>query len=183
SGLGEVLGKYWDHHGLIRMKYDGDGTPLPNLAKKSNLHEWNEMGKHFFERRQYEQAIFCFEKGENEEGRKLANAYLLRQVARDSIHDSDNDIIKSNFIAAAKSFKKCSRPIQAASCYQDIEMHKEAGDVYYEWNIFESAGNCYVKCKEWKKAGECYEKSKKYVEAVIAYKNGGYYDIVVDLMQ
>ncbi|CAG8555633.1 6929_t:CDS:10 [Cetraspora pellucida] len=179
--LGEPIWKYWNHYGLVRTKNDGD--PLPNLAKKSNLHEWNEMGKHFFERRQYEQAIFCFEKSENEEGRKLANAYLLRQVARDSILDSDNNTVKLNFIEAANSFKKCSRPIQAAACYQDIEMHKEAGDIYYQWDIFESAAECYVKCKEWQKAGECYEKAKKYADAVTAYKNGGYYNTVVDLMQ
>ncbi|CAG8599278.1 1529_t:CDS:10, partial [Racocetra fulgida] len=106
-----------------------------------------------------------------------------QKVARDSIHDFDNDTIRSNFIKAAKSFKECSRPIQAASCYQDIEMYKEAGDIYYESNIFESAADCYFKCEEWGKAGECYKKANKYAEAVTAYKNGGYYDIVIDLMQ
>ncbi|CAG8831602.1 12643_t:CDS:2, partial [Racocetra persica] len=30
----EPIWKYWDHHGLIRTKHDGDGTSLPNLAKK-----------------------------------------------------------------------------------------------------------------------------------------------------
>ncbi|CAG8450090.1 7512_t:CDS:10 [Dentiscutata heterogama] len=183
SRLSEPIWKYWDHHGLVKGKCDGDGTPFPNLAKESDVKEWNRKGRQYFGQRQYEQAIFCFEKSKNMEGLNLANAYLLRQVARASIHDSDETTVKSNFIKAAESFKKCSRPVQAASCYQDIGMHEEAGDVYADWEIFESAADCYFKGKSWKKAGSNYEKVKKYAEAVTAYKNGGYYDTVVDLMQ
>ncbi|CAG8567860.1 13873_t:CDS:10 [Dentiscutata erythropus] len=183
TGLSEPIWKYWDHHGLVKEKWNGDETPFPILAKKSGINEWNRKGRQYFGQRQYEQAIFCFEKSKNMEGLNLANAYLLRQVARASIHDSDEAIVKSNFIKAAESFNKCSRPVQAASCYQDIGMHEEAGDVYANWEIFESAADCYFKGKSWKKAGSNYEKVKKYAEAVTAYKNGGYYDTVVDLMQ
>jgi len=62
--------------------------------------------------------MFCFEKSENEEYRKLSDAYYLRQVANNSIDDADNDTIKSNFICAAEAFIECSRPKQAALCYQ-----------------------------------------------------------------
>lgn len=51
----------------------------------------------------------------NEERRKLANAYHLQQIAKD---DSDVNTIKSNFDKAIKAFKECSRPGQAALCYQ-----------------------------------------------------------------
>jgi len=183
SELSNPIWEYWDHRGLIKVKRNGDGTPFPNLAKKSSVFEWNKKGRQYFGQRQYEQAIYCFEKSRNVELLNLSNAYLLRQVARSSIHDSSNDIVKLNFIKAAESFQKCSRPNQAASCYQDIGMYEKAGDVYVEWEIFESAADCYFKAKIWKKAGLYYEKVKKYSEAVVAYKNGEFYDTVVDLMQ
>ena len=48
----------------------------------------------------------------------MANAYRLQQIARSSVNSSDVATVKQNFIAAAEAFKKCSRPIQEASCYE-----------------------------------------------------------------
>ncbi|CAG8607873.1 45495_t:CDS:10 [Gigaspora margarita] len=183
SELNNPIWEYWDHRGLIKVQRNGDGAPFPNLAKKSSFYEWNNKGRQYFGQRQYEQAIYCFEKSGNVELFNLSNAYLLRQVARASIYDSNHDTVKLNFIKAAESFQKCSRPNQAASCYQDIGMYEKAGDVYVEWEMYESAADCYFKGKIWEKAGQYYKKVKKYSKAVIAYKNGEMYDVVVDLMQ
>ncbi|RIA86623.1 hypothetical protein C1645_325835 [Glomus cerebriforme] len=175
---------YWDHHGLVKViRNMNEISTFPTLAKKSSSHEWNRRGRKFFEHQQYEQAIFCFEKSGSEEFHKIANAYRLQQIARASVNDSDEITIKSNFIRAAQAFKKCSRPIQAVSCYQDIDMYDEAGNVYAEWKMFEPAAHCYRKAKIWHKSGKYFEKVKKYRDAALAYLDGGYYEIAVNLIQ
>ncbi|CAB4422233.1 unnamed protein product [Rhizophagus irregularis] len=176
------LKMYWERLGLIKVTQSVDEI-ISTLAKKSNSDEWDQQGKNFFEQRQYEQAIFCFEKSGNKKSRELANAYYLQQIAKDSTNDSDDDTIKSNFICAAEAFEKCSRPNQAASCYQDISMYKEAGDVYVKWNMFDPAARCYNKASMWYEAGKYFEKAKNYTDAVVAYKNDNRYEKVIELMR
>ncbi|CAB5211870.1 unnamed protein product [Rhizophagus irregularis] len=176
------LKMYWERLGLIKVTQSVDEI-ISTLAKKSNSDEWDQQGKNFFEQRQYEQAIFCFEKSGNKKSRELANAYYLQQIAKDSTNDSDDDTIKSNFICAAEAFVKCSRPNQAASCYQDISMYKEAGDVYVKWNMFDPAARCYNKASMWYEAGKYFEKAKNYTDAVVAYKNDNRYEKVIELMR
>ncbi|GES72918.1 hypothetical protein RCL_jg15567.t2 [Rhizophagus clarus] len=174
--------KYWKHHGLIKECQSMDEIILSTLAKKSDSREWNKQGIEFFEQRQYEQAIFCFEKSGNEESRKLANAYYLRQIAKESINDSDEEDIKSKFICAAIAFNRCSRPTQAALCYQDISMYKEAGDVYAKHDMFEPAARNYIKANMWHDAGKCFEKATKYDDAALAFKDGRLYEIAANFI-
>ncbi|CAG8547507.1 18433_t:CDS:10 [Acaulospora morrowiae] len=175
---------YWMHHGLVRVVSSiKEINTLPTLAKKSSSQEWNRQGKKFFERRQYELAITCFEKSGNEKRKKLASAYLLQQNARNSVNDSDEATVKSNFKLAAQAFNECSRPIQEASCYQDIKMYKEAGDVYKNWDMFELAARSYIKGNKWHEAGDCFAKAKMYNEATVSYKDGKLYEIAVNFME
>ncbi|RGB26058.1 hypothetical protein C1646_722168, partial [Rhizophagus diaphanus] len=175
----EPILKYWKRY-IKREKVDKN--LLSSLAEESDPREWDEHGKDFFEQRQYEQAIFCFEKSGNEECRKLANAYYLRQIALDSINDSNDDDVKSNFICAAIAFKKCSRPSMSALCYQDVSMYEHAGDVFAEYGMFESAARNYLKASKWKKAGDNFEKAEKYDDAALAYKDGRLYKIAADFI-
>ncbi|CAJ0765167.1 16334_t:CDS:1, partial [Entrophospora sp. SA101] len=83
----EPICKYWKHHGLINvivnenendtlstLDEEGSGSPyqchskqakiaLSNLAekKKSSTDEWDQQGKIFFERQQYDLVKFAFE--------------------------------------------------------------------------------------------------------------------------
>ncbi|CAG8521931.1 10761_t:CDS:2, partial [Racocetra fulgida] len=131
---------YWERQGLVKVVGSKEEiSTLPTLAKKSSSHEWNKRGKEFFEQKQFDQAILCFEKSGNEPHRKLANAWLLKQEAEDSINSSDRVTVKSLFIRAALAFKDCSKPVQAATCYRNAEKYKEAGDIYCEWNMYTEA--------------------------------------------
>ncbi|CAB4488006.1 unnamed protein product [Rhizophagus irregularis] len=148
-------------------------TFFSNLAKKSSPDEWDQKGRDYFEKQQYEQAIFGFTKSGNEKDRKLAYAYRLRQIARDSRDDDFNeDTIKSNFTNAARAFQECSRPDEAAKCYQKIGMYKDAGDIYAEDKNFESAAYSYLKAYMYLEAGKYFEKVEKYDDAAFAYKDG-----------
>ncbi|CAG8553834.1 5171_t:CDS:10 [Ambispora gerdemannii] len=180
----EPICKYWEQDGLVKVvRSGGKINTLPTLAKKSSAAEWKRKGKKFFELRQYEQAIFCFEKSGDNEILKLSVAYHLQQIARASINDSDWNIVTSNFNRAAEAFQKCSRPIQSASCYEDINMYEKAAKVYVEWNMFEHAARCYLKVPNFENAGMYFEKSNKYTEAVVAYKDGRRYEKIINLMQ
>jgi len=62
-------------------------------------------------------------------------------------------------------------------------MYEAAGKIYAECDKFEDAARCFFDAKIWHTAGEYYERVKKYTKAAEAYTNGGYCDIVIDLMQ
>ncbi|GBB97473.1 hypothetical protein RclHR1_00030030 [Rhizophagus clarus] len=171
--------EYWKQ--LVK-KQKVDEEALLALAKKSDSREWDEQGKDFFEQRQYEQAKDYFEISGNRERYKLANAYHLRQIARDSINDSNDDTIKSNFNVAAVAFKECSRPNMAILCYQEVSMYKEAGDIYAEQHMFEYAAQNYRMASMWYEAGEYFEKAKKYDNAALAYEDGRLYEIAADFI-
>ncbi|CAB4422447.1 unnamed protein product [Rhizophagus irregularis] len=109
-------------------------SPAQRKWRKSSPDEWNRKGRDYFEQRQYEQAIFCFIKSGNEESRKLSYAYYLRQIARDSKDDSNDDTIKFNFISAAIAFQECSRPDEAAKCYQ-VEKYDDAAFAYRDGDL------------------------------------------------
>ncbi|RHZ88684.1 hypothetical protein Glove_21g290 [Diversispora epigaea] len=158
SEYSESMQTYWKYNKLVKVRPSEELYTFSSLAKKSSPHDWCIQGKIFFEQQQYEQAIFCFEKSGNERLRKLADAYNKQEIARDSVYDSDEDTIKSNFKSAAKAFIDCSRPAKAALCYKEIRMWQEAGDNFLE--------------------------AKKYNEAILAYKeDGSLYPIIIELMQ
>ncbi|CAG8491849.1 5685_t:CDS:10 [Ambispora gerdemannii] len=184
----EPICRYWEHHGLVKVnrsedREEKDSFPkddkkssstewkafFSKIAKKSSLAEWNREGKKFFEMRQYEQAIFCFEKSKNCKNRKLAEAYHLRKIARASIYDSDRNTVISNFYRAADAFRECYRLMQVASCYEDIDMYEKAAEVYLEQNMFEHAAHCYLKVPNFENAGKYFKKANKYTEAAGAY--------------
>ncbi|CAG8536872.1 991_t:CDS:10, partial [Racocetra fulgida] len=111
---GEPIWKYWDHHGLIRTKYEEDGTSLPNLAKKSNLHEWNETGKHFFERRQYKQDIGMYKE------------------AGDIYYESNS------FESAADCYSKCDEWEKAGESYKKANKYVEAVNAYKNGGYYDN---------------------------------------------
>ncbi|CAG8502109.1 4772_t:CDS:10 [Ambispora gerdemannii] len=178
----EPICKYWEHHGLVKVIQNEDEIIFPELAKQSSPAEWNREGKKYFELRQYNQAIFCFKKGKNPESRRLAKAYYLQQIARDSIN-SDLATVISNFNRAGDAFRKCARLAQAVSCYENTDMYEKTAKIYIELNKFESAAHCYLKIPDFETAGKWFEKANKYTEAVVAYKDGRCYENVINLME
>ena len=62
-------------------------------------------------------------------------------------------------------------------------MDEKAGEVYVRWGMYEDAAHCYLKAKVYDKAGENFELVSKYTDAVVAYKDGGFYEKVIDLIQ
>ncbi|CAG8532736.1 4901_t:CDS:10 [Ambispora leptoticha] len=180
----EPICKYWERNGLVKVIHSEDETnSFPTLARTSSSAEWNREGNKFFESRKYKQAIFCYEKSGNDEKLARAKAYHLRQKARASINDSDWDTVILNFYRAADAFRECSRPIQEASCYEDINMYEKAAEIYLGGSMFEHAACCYLKISNFEYAGKYFEMASKYTEAVLAYKDGRYYENVLNLMQ
>ncbi|CAG8552607.1 4844_t:CDS:10 [Diversispora eburnea] len=180
----EPIQMHWEEKNLVKVVRDKRSLPnTTKSAKSSNPQEWDQKGKIFLERQQYDQAIFCFEKSKNENLRKVAEAYSLQQDARASIYDTDENKVKDKFIRAACAFEKCFRYHQAVSCYQDIEMHKAAGKVYTSRGMFESAARYFKANNKYYEAGKNFERAKKYINAIVAYKECGSYETAISLMK
>ncbi len=62
-------------------------------------------------------------------------------------------------------------------------MYREAGDRYIKSHMFEHTTRCYLKLKMWYKVAVYFEKGKRYDNTAIAYKDNGFYELVIDLIQ
>ncbi|RUP51887.1 hypothetical protein BC936DRAFT_144875 [Jimgerdemannia flammicorona] len=155
SGSSEPMKEVWLSNGLVKIVSKGD--ELPSLGTKSSSDEWDKQGRNLFERKQYEHAVFCFTKSNNQKARELSEAYMLRDKARRLVSQSASQgDVKDAFVKAALAFGKAQRPLHAAECYQDVEM-------YYE-------------------AGQCFERAKRFQQAVLIFKTGGHFDEAVDIL-
>ncbi|CAG8482154.1 10326_t:CDS:10 [Paraglomus occultum] len=177
--------EYWERLGLINRVQQMDKIDLQVLARQSDDIEWNRKGDEFFEQKKFVQAAFCYEKGKNKKGQKLANAHNLwqeaRELARTSINDSNEDTVRERFKSAADAFNKCDKPTEEASCYEDFEMFKEAGDVYARNNMNCLAANRYYQANMWDEAGNHFEKANKYIRAADAYENSRNYYAIFEM--
>ncbi|RHZ77053.1 hypothetical protein Glove_186g78 [Diversispora epigaea] len=183
----EPIQMYWENKNLVKVVWNENEIPsLSNTTKStksSSPQEWDQKGKDFLERQQYDQAIVCFEKSKNENMRKVAEAYSLEQDARASIYDTDENKVRDKFKCAARAFETCFRYHQAVSCYQDVGLHNEASKVYTSRGMFEFAARYFKTNNMYDEAGKNFEKAKKYIDAIVAYKEGGSYEMAISLVK
>ncbi|RUS26279.1 hypothetical protein BC938DRAFT_470981 [Jimgerdemannia flammicorona] len=140
----EPMKKVWLSNGLVKVVNKSD--ELLFLGTKSSDAEWDKQGRNLFERQQYEHAVFCFTKSNNQAARELSEAYMLLDNARRLVSQ----------LAGQNDIKDAFRPSGAADCYQFVKMYREAG--------------------------QRFKRAMMLQQAVLAFKAGGYFDELVDIL-
>ena len=122
----------------------------------------------FFSKR-YDEASTAFRNAKRPREAAVCDAYLQREKAR-----SQPNVVGSRrekaFIDAATAFNLCA---QAAPPKLDEERR-----VYYK-----NAGQCFSEGRKLDEAGNSYVKAEEYTLAAHAYRKGGHFDEMVDVLR
>lgn len=122
----------------------------------------------FFSKR-YGQASVAFQNAKRPREAAVCDAYLLREKARSQPSTAVVQREKA-FIDAAVAFDTC-----AQSAPPKLEEERQA---YYR-----NAGDCFSEGRKLDEAGKSYVKAGKYTLAARAYRKGGHFDEMVEVLQ
>ena len=98
----------------------------------------------------------------------ICDAYLFRERAR-SIPTTAGEARIEAFIVAANAFTRCVRDSLAKRVNERL--------AYYG-----AAGECYLEARDSKNAGDNYRMAEQYPAAARAYREGGYFDEMVEVI-
>ena len=121
-----------------------------------------------FLNKRYAQASVAFQRAGRDREAAICDAYLLREKAR-SISTTASAARIQAFIVAANAFFTCARDSPPKQAKERL--------TYYE-----VAGECYSEARDPKNAGDSYQMAEKYATAVRAYREGGYFSKMVEVI-
>ena len=121
-----------------------------------------------FHNKHYVQASIAFRRAGRNREAAICDACLLREKAR-SIPTTTNMARIQAFIAAANAFATCARD-------------SPSGRVDERVAHYTAAGGCYSEACDLKNAGDSYRMAQQYAAAASAYREGGYFDELVEVI-
>jgi tetratricopeptide (TPR) repeat protein len=132
--------------------------------------EWAKSGRLLFNKRLYDQAMFCFEKADLLVERDISAAYQARKEARLLLAKSvDRQNRRAAFASTAKDFMDCAtlsrgRPKQQISCYL------RAAECFLQAEDFKSAAQAFFSVNEFDLAAKNFRRAGCFAEAVEVVK-------------
>jgi tetratricopeptide (TPR) repeat protein len=137
------------------------GTNVPQLAVKSTPEEWADSGKVLFENKRYLQAMHCFQRADLPTDVAVANAYHLRELARNVSSKSARDCSEA-FVKAGDAFVDCaSTAVKQKRAYYHI-----AGGCYEQADDISKAAEAFIHGENFTHAAQLYHKAEKFEEAL-----------------
>ena len=121
----------------------------------------------FFNKR-YAQASIAFQRAKRYREAKICDAYLIRERAR--------------IISTTASAARTQAFINAASAFISCALDSPSKQVNERIAYYGAAGECYSEARDLKNAGNSYLKAKKYGAAARNYREGGYFDEMVEVI-
>ena len=140
------------------------GQPVPRLTTQSSRDEWAATAKELFENKKFSQAVFAFERAGLSRQRDVAQAYHLRELARQQSTSGSQQV---------EAFREAARAFCSAA--EATNKTREA-KVY-----FRICAECYVRAGDHDNAGKFYERASEYTLSAKNYRVGGCFDDAVRL--
>jgi hypothetical protein len=121
-----------------------------------------------FLNKRYAQASVAFLRAGRDREAAICDAYLLREKARLVSITTGAARIQA-FFAAANAFITCAQDSPSKQINERL--------AYYG-----TAGECYLEARDLKNAGDSYRMAKQYAAAARTYREGGYFDEMVEVI-
>ena len=113
------------------MEVTEDSIPV-DVPKEPDTEGWEEQGRLQMDKQNFEQAEYAFGRAGRERERKIAQAYLSREVA----------VTEEDFRKVASSFQRCAKlsegmpdhhelVVAAAACYSRARAFPDSARLYY----------------------------------------------------
>ena len=122
-----------------------------------------------FTSKRYAQAVVAFQRAEKPREAMICRAFLLRENARAVPDDRVRERAKA-FTEAGETFSTCANETQP---------HRRKERLAYYTN----AAECFVQGRRLKEAGSCFVHAERYSKAACAYREGGHFDEMVEVIE
>jgi len=122
-----------------------------------------------FIHKHYAQAVVAFQQAGKPQEVAISHAYLLQENAR-VIPDNQVTERAGAFTKAAEAFSTCANGSQP---------HQRKEKLVYHTN----AAECFLQGHKFKEAGSNFIHAEKYSKAACAYREGGHFDEMVEILE
>ncbi|KAJ7151710.1 hypothetical protein C8R46DRAFT_1357916 [Mycena filopes] len=162
STKGEPIRTLWTSRNQVENSTLGSDTP--RFAISSTREEWQEQGQKLFDRNQFSQAKFCFERAYMPHEAAVSQAYYLYEEA-DAMPRSDHrrEIAarKAAFLRAAVAFMECAPETKTVEAY------------------LLTAGKCFVRAGDLSRAIAAYQRAQHFGRVAELYRQMGDFDAAI----
>lgn len=122
-----------------------------------------------FKNKHYAQAMTAFQQAKKPQEAAICYAFLLREDAR-AIPDNQARERADAFAKAGDGFSVCANESQPHQTRERLAYHANAAE-------------CFVLAHRLKEAGSCFVHAEKYSKAAHAYREGGNFDEMVEVLE
>jgi len=148
--------QFWSNRGEIQ---NSTAESASLISQESSLEQWKARGDELLRKHHYQQAKECYENAQRPHEEAIANAYILRELANQTVPSAKS----SAFNGAAQAFLKCARepsngyirmPLlkMAAECLEYACEAGEAAHTYVLAGCFDEAIKLQLECKDYTSA-------------------------------
>ncbi|KAK0245331.1 hypothetical protein EDD85DRAFT_800629 [Armillaria nabsnona] len=172
SETGEPMRMFWTKKGLINNHTRG--SDAPRLASSSTPEEWAAEGRELFNAKRFFQAKHCYFKAGLHLLASIADAYDLREKARNVIGTSTQKVLerRSFFAEAANSFFECAKVTKASGHSKDSMTYlRISGECFEQADKKYQAAQIFCHIQDYTHAAELYRDIEKFDEAVAIVKS------------
>ena len=171
----------WRKAGLVEQKpLDEDLKSL--FRSDSTPEEWKGRGEQFFERKQFANARFSFQRARHDFGERLCDAAEQEQNAE---RCSEVKLAVSMFAKAAVMYVELgrSRWSSAARCYERAGDFASAASYYRELRRYSEAACCFASAKRWADAAQMHSQAGELQPCLARCYEGHLYDLALTLLR
>ena len=122
-----------------------------------------------FENKRYAQALVAFQRAGQSRMVGICQAFLLRENAR-AVPDDQVKERADAFVEAGEAFSTCA---------SHALLPDQKGE---QMECYSNAAECFIQGSRLKEAGECFVRAEKYSKAARAYREGAYFDEMVEVL-
>jgi hypothetical protein len=122
-----------------------------------------------FDNKRYAQALVAFQRAGRSREVAICHAFLLRENAR-AVPDDQVKKRESAFGGAGEAFSVCA--------IESLPHETKRRLTYYA-----NGADCFVLGRRFKEAGDCFVHAEQYSKAARAYREGGYFDEMVEVLE
>lgn len=122
-----------------------------------------------FANKHYSQAMLAFQQAEKPQKAAICYAFLLREDAR-LVPNNQARERENAFIKAGEAFSSCAAESQPDEKAERLMYYANAADCFHQGHKFKEAGDCFVHAEQ-------------YTKAACAYREGGHFDEMVEVLE
>ena len=144
--------------------------------------KYSLRGEEFMQRRNFESAVWCFHRANNDQREAIAKAKMFEAKGRNSLVKKDIQGATQYLEAAIELFLKTNEISDAAENLERLARFVDAAELWLQYNKPTKAAALFAKAGLYVRAADCHHIAGDYSVAVAVLRQGGQYDEMVSYL-